>query len=205
VRKQPPGGDSSFNIFGVPNEPKKATENITQKATDNSIQKATENSTQNATDNSTQKATENSTQNATDNSTQNATSNEESHVTTVDAVAKEDETRQKAEDKNEDDKEKKDDEAEEEKEKEKEEVKEAVDQNSANAATPAAVDVKDSPAKGENTQNTPESTKNKPKVAYNPITGQPYGSPVKTETEAPKQVGHTRVRQPPGGTSSKLW
>jgi membrane protein involved in colicin uptake len=188
VRKQPPGGDSSFNIFGVPNEPKKATENITQKATDNSIQKATDNSTQKATDN-----------------TQNATSNEESHVTTDDAVAKEDETRQKAEDKNEDDKEKKDDEAEEEKEKEKEEVKEAVDQNSANAATPAAVDVKDSPAKGENTQNTPESTKNKPKVAYNPITGQPYGSPVKTETEAPKQVGHTRVRQSPGGTSSKLW
>jgi len=70
-------------------------------------------------------------------------------------------------DKNDDDKEKKDAEAEEEeqrKKKEEEELKlkkDAADQNSLNV-TPASVDVKDSPTKNES-QNTPESTKNKPK------------------------------------------
>lgn len=83
VRK-PPGGDSSFNIFGIPNEP-------------NNAKKVTENNNQKATDNTTQKATDNTTQKATDDTTQNATGNEESHVTTDVAVAKEDETCQKAE------------------------------------------------------------------------------------------------------------
>lgn len=197
VRK-PPGGDSSFNIFGIPNEPNEAKKN-NQKAADNSTQKATDN---------------NNTEKATDNSTQKATENEETHVTTDGVVAKDAETCQKAEDKNDDDKEKKDAEAEEEeqrKKKEEEELKlkkDAADQNSLNV-TPASVDVKDSPTKNES-QNTPESTKNKPKAAYNPITGEQYGSPEKTETAnktetAAKSVGPTRVRQPPGGASSKLW
>lgn len=64
-------------------------------------------------------------------------------------------------DKNEDDKEKKDGEVEDEKEKE-EKLKEGVDQNSAKTTTTETVDVKESPVKAEN-QNTPESTKNKPK------------------------------------------
>jgi hypothetical protein len=177
VRK-PPGGDSSFNIFGVATEPsnaKKATENNNQKAADNSVQKTTGNGIEKAT---------------------------ELHVKTDEAVAKEeDPTSQKTEDKNE--KEKVDIEVEEEKEKE-EELKDGADQVSANTAAPASVDVKDSPAKSEN-HNTPESKKSQPKVAYNPITGQPYGSPEKRETETKSVSSTTRVRQPPGGASSKLW
>lgn len=176
MRKQPPGGDSSYNIFGVATEPsnaKKTTENSNQKAADSSVQKTTDNSVEKAT---------------------------ELHLKTDDTVVKEDHG-QKTEDKNGDDKEKKDVEVEEEKEKE-EELKDGVDQVSANAA-PASVDVKNSPTKNE-IQNTPESTKSKQKVAYNPITGQQYGTPEKREPET-KPVSQTRVRQPPGGASSKLW
>jgi len=69
---------------------------------------------------------------------------------------------------------------------------------------PAAAEEKDKSHNklfGDSPSGPAKSTK--PQGAYNPITGAPYATAGAAAEE--KSVPSTRVRQPPGGASSKLW
>lgn len=169
VRK-PPGGESTFNIFGVDTNRQNKTDEVdAKKKTENVVQE---------------------TKPETPAAEEIKTVHEENSVPSESTV----ESEKKGEEEEDEEKDAKSKEAEEE-----EKISEKDDctkETSTSAGLPSQND--------NNNHLQAQNTKNKQRVGYNPITGTPYGNEEQT-TESPKNVGQTRVRQPPGGASTKLW